>query len=557
MRRTLGISLALVVAAIAATAPATSAAATRLPNVVTDDMSPPLRGWSVSGEPRMRGIRSYRKEFLGPSANDALSLGPGGSLRRALPPRPWSLSLDVRVLGNGVLELDLGGEPLVLRGGGGWKHVQVVGFDPAEVHVDGSRVVHAVRPGRAMRLRVRRGTAQITGLVATPRDDRAALLLHRLAELHSMTPPDRYPLGTGTDGVLRFRRGWTSGFYAGSLWRAYDVTHSSLFRAWAFRATIDHFHNYEPRVYDRGLPWLESSALAYDRICPRGVTTAHRCRVMVKTTSGAVGTMYGIALGNPGTGAIPTVVWPNRCASCRSSDEVETRIDSVMHAVLFEWQWRWDRANPSPHGAPEARDRNRDFALAHARAVARLLVRPDGSTEPAVRTNRLDGTVLSYERPAWLTPGRTWSRGHAQALYGFARLGGGFVERDLLGVAERMAGYLASSLPASGVPRLELGEPASGPEDTAAGAIAAAGLLHLAAACERVAGACSEGPRWAALGRAMLDAALSRVQPHVPMGVLGDQVYELAGRPYDTGEFLFGIDYALEAVAMAGSSSSR
>jgi hypothetical protein len=555
MRRSAPIWLALVLAALAAL-PVQGAAAARLPNVIADDLSPPLAGWSESGDPRVRGVRTRPRRFLYPTNTDALVLGPGGSIRRTLPPRPWSLSLDVRVLGDGVLEIDLGGEPLVLRGAGGWKHVQVAGFEPAEVHVAGSRVVHGVRPGRAIRLRVRRGSAQLTGLVATGRDDRAALVLHRLAELHSMTPAKRYPLGRGSDGVLRYSNGWTSGFYAGALWRGYDLTRSSLFKTWALRATLDH-NPPGRRAYDVGLREYEAAALAYDHLCD-STRRVHRCRVLNKHTSGAAGTLFLIALGNPGTGALPIAVWPNRCPSCASSDEVETRADSVMQTLINWWQWRRDRDDPSPNSDAANRDRQRDFALHNARTVARLFVRADGSTEHGVRTNRLDGTVLSYERPAWVPPGGTRARTHAQALYGFAQLGGALAARDLLEVAERLAGFLERSVPAGGVPRAVLGEGGAGlPEDTAAGALAAAGLLKLAAACERVSGACADGARWAALGRSLLDAVLSHVQPHLPMGVLLDQVHELAGTPYDTGEFLIGLDYALEAVAMAGSSNPR
>ena len=547
MGRSPAIPLALALAVLTAAPAAAPAGAQRLPGVIADDLAPPLAGWSTSGRPQIRSVRTRPLiPQTGPTGSDGLSLGPGGSIARTLPDRPWTLSLDVRVMRGAVLEVALGGRPLVLRGDGLWRHVQVAGFEPAEVHVGGSRVVHIVRPGGVLRLRVRRGTAHLTGLVATARDDRRALLLHRLAELHALTPGGRLPLGTGSDGVLRFTAGWAAGFWPGALWRAYDLTGAPLFRTWAWRATLDNDFRARRR-YDWGLRALEGSGRAYERLC-RSREAAHRCRVFLKTTATAAHLMSGMALGNPGTGTTPTVIWPNRCASCASPDEVETRIDSVMHASLAAWQYARDSADP----ADERSEELRGYALRHARAVARLLVREDGGTEFAVRTNRLDGTVLAYERPPWLEPGRTWARGQAQAVYGFAALGHTFEAPDLVAVAERAAGYLARTLPPSRVPRHELGDPPDGPEDTGAGAVGAAALMRLADACERMPDACAEGAgRWRELGAAMLGGVLSHVQPHVPMGVLGDQVYELAGRPYDSGDFLLGTVYALEALTAA------
>src|SRR3954447_21289081 len=51
----------------------------------------------------------------------------------------------------------------------------------------------------------------------------AKKLHDRLQVIAMQTPPGKYPLGTGLDGVLRFSSGWTSGFWAGALWRDWDL----------------------------------------------------------------------------------------------------------------------------------------------------------------------------------------------------------------------------------------------------------------------------------------------------------------------------------------------
>jgi hypothetical protein len=80
--------------------------------------------------------------------------------------------------------------------------------------------------------------------------------------------------------------------------------------------------------------------------------------------------------------------------------------------------------------------------------------------------------------------------------------------------------------------------------------ITAAGLYRLADACESVAGACAEAARWRPLADRMLAAALGHVSERPPLGYLGNQVFALGGssRWDDRGDFIFGTDYALEAV---------
>lgn len=546
--------------ALAALAPATAAAAEPpLRNVLADDLAPPLEGWTAAGAPKLRAIELRDGR--------ALALSGTGSIRRALPSRPWSLSLDVRVSRGAQLELALGGRPLLLAQGddgsltvssgealsavvppvagwaaGGFRHVEIAGFDPVEVHVDGTRVPNAIAPAEAIRIRMVRGSAQLTGLVATRRDDRRALVLHRLAELHARTKPRRYPIGVGADdGVLRFGAGWTDGFWAGSLWRARDLTRTPLFGNWARVATLDHLGREREQIHDQGFRYLESSAAGHDRLCRTEAARRTRdCRLMRKSAYSAANTLVQMARGNRATGTIPTVGPDRKCRNCASSDEVETIVDSVVNLGILDWV---GRSSGAKH--------YRDWALRHARAVARLLVRPDGSTAQGVRTNRADGSVIAYEHRQGLSAESAWARGQAWAIYGFARTGRAHRQRDVVTVAERAARYLADRLPPTGVPLYDFDAPPGSPEDTSAGVIAAAGLFRLAGACERVDGACeSSAARWERLARRMLTASLGHVDRHLPLGVLRDQVYSLGGSATwdDAGEFMFGVQYAVEAV---------
>jgi unsaturated chondroitin disaccharide hydrolase len=473
-------------------------------------------------------------------------------IRRTLPPRPGALSIDVRLPRGSALVMRLGRARIVLglravrvgsrrtrlRATSRWRHVELGG---RRLEVDGRRA-----PGPALRgpltLRAAAGRPRVGALVVTQRGDAGALLLHRLAELHARVPRGEYPFGEGDDGELHLSDGWTTGFWPGSLWRGYDLTRSRLFRRWALAATLRHLGRETEPIHDQGFRYLESSAAAYDRLCesPR----SRRCARLRKSAMRAVGTLLRLQAGNAAAGTIPTQPARPRCRHCASADEAETIIDSAMNAGLLVWAWE-----------KTGDERVRDAAVTHMRGVERLLVRPDGSTAQVVRLRRSDGSVVTYETHQGLAPDSTWSRGQAWAVYGFAQTGAALRDADLVRVSERAAAYVAARLPASGVPPWDYDAPPGDPVDTSAGVITAAGLYRLSDACESLAGACAEPARWRPLADRMLAGALGHVSARPPLGFLGDQVFALGASASwdDRGDFIFGTDYALEAVTRRDS----
>lgn len=554
------LALALAACLAAALASASPAGAVQglgpLPGAIVDDMAPPLGGWSRSGTTEL-GRVALRD-------GSGLRLSGSGSIRRRLPSRPWSLSLDLRLGEDAALVLEVGPDRLILTRGdtdellvrgagvsadlppvegwasGGWRHLEVVGGTSTTLSIDGKELENGIRPGAAISLRAARGDVRLTGMVATRRDDRRALLLHRLAELHARTPPGRFPVGVGDDdGVLRFTRDWTDGFWPGMLWRAYDLTRAPLFREWALYATIRHLGREDERVHDQGFRYLESSAAAHDRVCGGRSPPKNRCEQLRKSALAAADVLVAMAAENPGTETIPTVGAESSCRAC-APGEVETVVDSMMNLGLL--QWASAEAKLPAYGRT---------AVSHALAVQRLLVRGDGSTRQGVRTVRADGAVVAYDKRQGLSAESTWARGQAWAVYGFAQTGAAYRRPDLVAQAERLAVYVSENLPANPVPRYDYDAPAGAPADTSAGVITAAGLFRLAAACKRFTDTCRSGaPRWERLAARMLDAALRGVKRQPPLGMLTSQVYSLGGSATwdDSGEYAFGLDYALEAI---------
>jgi unsaturated chondroitin disaccharide hydrolase len=536
--------------------------------IVADDLALPLRGWQRSGHLRLRSARTRDGREL--------ELSGTGGLTRALPDRAGGLSIDVLVPRGATLALSSGGARLTLRrarsgaltaasGGhherlhrrrgwgaqptargdsarGRWRHVELSTGAGPRLAIDGRPLAAPAKLGRTLTLKPKQGAPRVAALVVTRKSDRGALLLHRLAELHARVSPGTFPFGQGSPGgTLHTSAGWTSGFWAGSLWRATDLTNGArLFRRWAATATRANLGRERERIHDQGFRYMESSVAAYDRTCKTSrARKTLGCRALRHSALTAAATLLALQRGNPGAGTIPTLPRSVRCGDCRSKRQAETIVDSMMNVALLDW------AYARTHKATYRR-----AALRHARGVARLLVRKDGSTAQAVVLDRKTGRVIRRHTHQGISAKSTWSRGQGWAVYGFAYTGAALRDKALVRVSERAATYVADHLPAGGVPRFDYDAKPGAPLDTSAGVITAAGLFRLAAACRQLPGACADAERWRPLGERMRSASLAHARARPPLGYLADQVFARGGhaRWDDEGDFIFGTDYALEAV---------
>lgn len=370
--------------------------------------------------------------------------------------------------------------------------------------------------------------------------DGEQLLTERVRAIHAATPRRRYPLGTGRDGVLRFARGWTSGFWSETLWNAADLS-GGEFDSWAIAATRAHFGHERTDTHDLGFMYGGSSVAAYERLCPSAARRS-LCRRLKRSGVAAADTMMRIAATARVTGLIPTR--SRSCSDCLTARDSETIIDSMMNLRLLNWATQ-----------VTGRKRYRSVARRHAFRVAQTLQRPDGSTYQSVELSRADGAVVDRHTHQGFGDQSTWARGQAWSVYGFAVAGAEYRDARLLAVAERNAAFVADNLPPGDVPLWDYDALPGSPLDVSAGVITAAGLFRLASACREAPGSCQSGSRWEPLARRMLDAALAHVSRDEPVGYLGRQVYTLGGDQTwdDDAELVFGLSYALEAIKLAGS----
>lgn len=149
-----------------------------------------------------------------------------------------------------------------------------------------------------------------------------------------------------------------------------------------------------------------------------------------------------------------------------------TIVDTVMNLPLLLW------------ASDESGDqRLGEIAQRVATTIASHHVRPDGSTYHVVDFNPSSGAPIRYATHQGLHNESFWSRGQAWAIYGFSVVGRMADRADLRDVAEILADFFVRHLvPGQAPPWDFAASGADEPRDSAAGAIAADGLLDLSAA---------------------------------------------------------------------------
>jgi unsaturated chondroitin disaccharide hydrolase len=485
--------------------------------------------------------------------NSALVLNAGGGRIPLAPARPEPNAL-VLSRGSGfAVSVSAGGSPLrtVPTGPGwltraGWRHVEI---SDGSVSVDGhSFSWPRARQDKILIAAAGRHGARISALITSLASDPGALLFHRLAELHARVPAGVFPTGATLGDRLYYGPGWTSGFYAGALWQAAALEPAGgMFARWALAETIEHFGSERAPTHDVGFMYGQSSLNAWEALCGAGVApgagvarrsrgSSSLCARLRSSVVSAADELLALAGTNPVAGTIPTDP---------TSRQAETIVDSMMNIAILPWATTFT--------GNQAYVR---LARHQASVIARVLVRANGSTAQSANFDRRTGRLISVTTHQGLSKTSTWARGEGWAVYGFAVAASEMHSRAFLRVAERVAGYVASHLPAGGVPRWDYDAPVGAPVDVSAGVITAAGLLHLAAACPALDGtaACAApAAGWTALARRMLAAAVGGyASQRPPLGLLRSQIEDehFRGCWCNRGELIYGISYALEGLKL-------
>jgi unsaturated chondroitin disaccharide hydrolase len=318
---------------------------------------------------------------------------------------------------------------------------------------------------------------------------------------HGTYPPRRarhgYPSGSHT--------GWTTGFWAGILWLAFELSERDLFRQ-AARIQVERFAQ---RLRDDIDLDHHDIGFLYSLSCV-AEWRLERSKLGRQTALQAADRLMRRFL--PGAGIIQA--WGKL-------DDPEQRgrtiVDSLMNLPLLFW------------ASQESGDqRYREAADRHAVQLLRHMVRPDGSTYHTFYFDMATGAPRFGRTAQGHRDESTWSRGQAWAIYGFALAHRYTGDPRYEAAARRLAEVFLRHTPADGVVYwdFDFGVGSGEPKDSSASAIAACGLLELGGDADRASALEIVDALWrtcATQGSAEVDALLLHGTQHRNAGAGVDE----------------------------------
>jgi hypothetical protein len=250
---------------------------------------------------------------------------------------------------------------------------------------------------------------------------------------------------------------WTSGFWTGLLWLAYELSGDLDFRS----AAMSHLRGYQQRIrqrinvahHDLGFLFSLSAVPAFKRL---GDATAGR---MAYEAAELLLARY-----LPSAGIIQA--WGDLDDPAQRGRMI---IDCNLNLPLLFWA-----------SAMSGDDRFEAAARQHLTKAAEHLVRGDASTFHTFFMDPIDGTPLYGKTHQGYADDSCWARGQAWAIYGFAIGARHTSDPELVKLSKRVTNYFLNRMPVDGVCYWDLVfTDGPQPRDTSAATIAACGMLEL------------------------------------------------------------------------------
>ncbi|MBP2157898.1 MULTISPECIES: glycoside hydrolase family 88 protein [Asticcacaulis] len=284
-----------------------------------------------------------------------------------------------------------------------------------------------------------------------------------LARIDSVLPAftDAWPEPSSIGGMYRpmDNTEWTNGFWTGMLWLAYELTGAERYRAVAERH-VDSFHD---RVFQRININHHDLGFLYSLSCVAAyrLTGSQKARGAALEAADRLLDRY-----LPQAGIIQA--W----GDLTDPDEAGRMIiDCNLNLPLLYW------------AAAETRDaRFSDAATNHIRKAQTFIVRPDNSTFHTFHMDPVTGEPKFGSTHQGASDHSCWARGQAWGISGFPLNYRYLNDPTLIATSADLADYFLARLPDDQVCCWDLIYTSEGVQrDSSAAAIAACGLLELAA----------------------------------------------------------------------------
>jgi unsaturated chondroitin disaccharide hydrolase len=278
------------------------------------------------------------------------------------------------------------------------------------------------------------------------------------------TTNNRYELRPATaDFALGQNRGWTTSFWSGMQWLAWENTGTEAFRA-AAEAHADDFVrrvNAGEDLDTHDLGFLYSLACVTTARLGSGDAVRERSRQAALLAANLLMKRFLEPAGI-------IQAWGDL------SDPVQrgrTIIDSLMNMPLLTWAHK-----------ETGEERFADAVRRHTTQLRKNIIRDDDTTFHTFYWDPETGEPLRGGTEQGAFDESCWARGQAWGIYGFALNHRETGDPELLAASWRCAEYFLSHLPSDGVPYWDMvyTDGADAPRDSSAAAIAASGLIELA-----------------------------------------------------------------------------
>lgn len=250
---------------------------------------------------------------------------------------------------------------------------------------------------------------------------------------------------------------WTSGFWPGLLWYAYEASGDEDVKEYAQKFT-------EPLEGVLDVP-VDNHDLGFMLYCSFGngyrLTGNKVYHDFLLKAADSLATLY-----NPKVGTIlswPVMVekmnWPHN-----------TIIDNMINLELLFWA--------SKNGGGK---HLYDIAVEHAETSLKTLIRPDFTTYHVAVFDTTNGHFIKGVTHQGYADESLWARGQGWGIYGYAMCYRETGKKKFLKTSQKLADVMLERLPDDSIPYWDFNDPdiPNAPRDASAAAVAASGMLEL------------------------------------------------------------------------------
>jgi unsaturated chondroitin disaccharide hydrolase len=249
---------------------------------------------------------------------------------------------------------------------------------------------------------------------------------------------------------------WTSGFYPGVLWYAYDVTGNERWKKEAIKRTevFESFKNITEH-HDIGFMMFPAYGKGYE------IGNKNEYKDILLTSAASLATRF-----NPNVGTIKS--WSNKMHP-RWNQHI-TIIDNMLNLELLFW------------AAKNGGDKNfYDIAVKHAETTMKNHFREDLTSWHVIEYDSVNGNVLNRHTKQGFADDSRWSRGQAWGVYGYTMVYKETKDKKFLDFAQKITDKYLDLLPEDMVPAWDFDVQSDPKEekDASAAAVVASALLDL------------------------------------------------------------------------------